>query len=99
MTSISSAEGRVTFSRRWATTSSANRITGVRKRSARLKAVTVSSKHSATPAGQSTTAGWSPWVPQRACCTSPWATLVGMPVLGPARITLTTTSGVSVMAA
>jgi hypothetical protein len=43
--------------------------------------------------------GWSPWVPQRACCTSPWDTWVGRPVLGPPRMTLTMTQGTSAMQA
>ena len=64
-----------------------------------MKARTVSSYTSATEAGASATIGWSPCVPQRACITSPCAGLVGSPVLGPARITSTTTHGISVEAA
>src|SRR3972149_971438 len=48
-------------------------MTGVRYRSDRLKASTVSAYTSATDAGASTMIGWSPCVPQRACMTSPWA--------------------------
>ncbi len=71
----------------------------MRSASDRLKARTVSSNTSFTDDGASAMVGWSPWVPQRACMTSPWAGRVGMPVLGPPRITLTTTQGVSVIAA
>ena len=38
---------------------------------------------------------WSPWVPQRACIKSPWEGLVGWPVDGPTRCTLTITRGIS----
>ena len=43
--------------------------------------------------------GWSPWVPQRACIMSACAGLVGMPVEGPPRMTLTITTGTSAMTA
>ena len=59
----------------------------------------VSSKISCTEAGATTTIGWSPCVPQRACMMSPCDGRVGMPVEGPPRITLTMTQGVSVIAA
>ncbi len=42
---------------------------------------------------------WSPWVPHRACITSPWAGFVAMPVEGPDRWTFTTTQGISPMTA
>ena len=70
-------------------------MTGVRNRSARLKARTVRSKTSLTEEGARAIMGWSPWVPQRACITSPWEGAVGSPVLGPPRITSTITQGTS----
>ena len=97
--SNSSAGGTKIFSRVWAVISSRSRITGVRYFSAMLKAVTVISRHSCTSEAERTMIGWSPWVPQRACCTSPWAGLVGRPVEGPPRMTLTRTSGASTMQA
>jgi len=89
------SSGRTTLSRIWPTTSSMSTRVGMRYCSARLKARTVSSKASCTEAGARAMMGWSPWVPQRACMTSPWEGLVGRPVLGPARITLTMTHGTS----
>src|SRR5665647_1879513 len=80
-------------------TSSESRITGVLNLSDKLKACTVRVKDSCTEAGERTIAGWSPWVPQRACITSPWAVAVGMPVLGPHLWILTTTQGTSAITA
>ena len=74
-------------------------MTGFLNRSARLKAQTVSSKHSRTVDGARAMMGWSPWVPQRACITSPWAGKVGSPVDGPPRMTLATTQGTSAITA
>ena len=51
ITSISSARGNATASRMWPTVASESTMTGVRKRSARLKASTVKEKHSATELG------------------------------------------------
>ena len=45
--------------------------------------------------GAMTTLGASPWLPKIAASASPCSTLVGCPVLGPPRCTLTTTSGIS----
>ncbi len=56
-------------------------------------------KHSRTELALRTMMGWSPWVPHRACITSPWAGLVGSPVLGPPRMTFTTTQGTSAIQA
>src|SRR3970282_1148791 len=42
-----------------------------------------------------TTFGASPWLPKQAARRSPCSALVGWPVLGPPRCTLTTTSGIS----
>jgi hypothetical protein len=97
--STSSGSGTTIFSRVWAVISSMSRMTGVRYFSAKLKAMTVISRHSRTSLADRTMIGWSPWVPQRACCTSPWEGLVGSPVLGPPRMTLTITEGISVMQA
>ena len=80
-------------------TSSISRITGVRYRSAKLNACTVRSKVSRTDEGERAMMGWSPWVPQRACITSPWEGLVGRPVEGPSRCTSTMTQGISAIAA
>src|SRR3970040_846064 len=41
------------------------------------------------------TFGASPWLPKQAARRSPCSALVGWPVLGPPRCTLTTTSGIS----
>ncbi len=87
------------LSRMWPTTSSASRVTGVRNRWANRTAAMVSRYMSATLEAASTTAGWSPWVPQRACMTSPCDGAVGRPVDGPARITSTMSSGASTMMA
>ena len=42
-----------------------------------------------------TTLGASPWLPNIALSRSPCSALVGWPVLGPPRCTLTTTRGIS----
>ena len=84
MISYSLGSGTVIFSLVWAVTSSSRRMTGVRYFSAKLKAVMVMSRHSWTLEAESTMMGWSPWVPHRACMTSPWEGEVGSPVLGPA---------------
>ena len=49
--------------------------------------------------GAITTLGASPWLPKSAASRSPCSTLVGWPVLGPPRCTLTTTSGISAITA
>ena len=97
--SYSPSLGSSIFSRVWAVTSSRSKMTGVRYFSAILKAVMVMSRHSCTLEADRTIMGWSPWVPQRACCTSAWAGLVGSPVDGPPRMTLTRTMGASAMMA
>ena len=79
----------------WLMTSSVRTMTGTRYFSARSKARIVSSKHSRTLPGARTMMAWSPWVPQRACITSPWAGEVGMPVEGPMRWALMMTMGIS----
>jgi hypothetical protein len=89
--------GKVIRSRMCPTTSSERRSTGVRNVSERLNAFMVRSKHSRTLDGHRAMTGWSPWVPQRACMTSPWETWVGSPVEGPARMTSTRTKGISAM--
>ena len=61
----------------------------------RLNARTVALKQSWVVETARTIIGWSPWVPHRACITSPWLALVGSPVLGPPRITFTITHGTS----
>ena len=68
-------------------------MTGVRYASARLKASTVSEKHSATELGTRAMIECSPCVPQRACMTSPCEGSVGRPVEGPPRMTSTMTQG------
>ena len=98
-TARSPGAGISTFSRMWPTISSGASTTGVRYFSERLKAVTVSSKHSLTVDGTRAMISWSPWRPQRICIRSDWAGLVARPVLGPERCTLTTTSGTSPMVA
>jgi hypothetical protein len=74
-------------------------MTGTRSSSAIAKAFTVRVYVSSTEEGDSTTMGWSPCVPQRACITSPCEGDVGIPVDGPTRWMFTMTQGVSVMAA
>ena len=71
----------------------------MRKRWAKRTAAMVSRYMSATLEAARTMAGWSPWVPQRACMTSPWLGAVGRPVDGPARMTSTMTTGASTMMA
>ena len=46
-----------------------------------------------------TTLGASPWLPKQAANRSPCSGLVGWPVDGPPRWTLTTTSGISAITA
>ena len=65
----------------------------MRNCSARLNACTVRVKHSMTELGTSAMMECSPWVPQRACMTSPCDGSVGRPVDGPPRITSTITQG------
>ena len=91
--------GNSTPSRMCDTTASSSRTTGTRNCSLMLNAATVTSKTSCTEDAVSTTAARSPWLPQRACITSPCDGSVGRPVLGPIRWESTTTHGVSVMAA
>ena len=74
-------------------------MTGVRKRSARLNASTVSVKHSSTELGTSAIMECSPWVPHLACMTSPCEGSVGSPVEGPPRMTSTITQGICAIAA
>jgi hypothetical protein len=81
----------------WPMNSSIRSSTGIRNFSARLKALTVWVKHSSIDDGQRAMVGWSPWVPHRACIMSAWAPLVGSPVEGPPRWTLTMTQGSSAM--
>ena len=95
----SSGNGSSTASRMWPTVASERMMTGLRKRSARLKASTVSEKHSATELGTRAMMECSPWVPQRACMTSPCEGSVGSPVEGPPRMTSTMTQGICAMAA
>jgi len=83
----------------WPMTASESMMTGVRYCSLKLKASTVSVKHSRTELGATTITECSPCVPQRACITSPCEGSVGRPVDGPPRMTSTITHGTWAMAA
>jgi hypothetical protein len=88
-----------TVSLRWAISWSERTITGLCRRSAMLKASTVTPKVSATLVGASTGRGASPWAEKQAWRRSACSLLVGMPVEGPPRCTFTHTRGSSAMVA
>jgi len=76
-----------------------NTTTGVEYSRAMRAASIAVWKQSPTLRAASTGRGESPWLPQMACSKSLCSTCVGMPVDGPPRWTLTTTSGISAMVA